>query len=85
MFLLGVRTSGNTEGLLITGPWGAEVNDIVVVGVRGFILNTEVLVEGNTDAGSGVPKKLGWVGVGVLAGRWISGIGGEGEGPGVRV
>ena len=44
-------------------------------------LNTEGLGEEFADAGGGVPKKLRWVGVGVLDGRCMSGTCVEGDGP----
>lgn len=73
--LLGI--GGNTEGLTTAGPWGTEANDIVVVEVWGFdgrLLNAKTFDEEVAEAGGGVPKKVGWVGVGSLAGRWIADI-----------
>lgn len=72
---------------MTAGPWGPEVNDNVVVKVWGFaggILKTEAFGEGVTGAGGGIPRKVGWVVVGALAGRWMSGSGRKEADPGLR-
>lgn len=81
--LLGIW--GNAEGLMTAGPWGTDIVAIEALGFTGGRLNIEAfgkeVIEGDGD----VPKKLGWVRVGAVAGRWASGITGKGDGPGLGV
>lgn len=54
---------------MTAGPWGTDIVAIEALGFTGGRLNIEAfgkeVIEGDGD----VPKKLGWVRVGAVAGR----------------